>query len=333
MAAPDNQDRHRAGPATYFIIGVVLLFLMAFLWSADRSFRFIFAGLSAFFLFKAFHLRAPATGGPTSRFFEDFQNDMRTIFRPVKKPAGNYYGSPEQRRKKPEVIMVASLFIFFVFFTIIVAVVFVDGPAENSNFDEAEMFRMSGEYDSAIWKYREALRADPENVSANLGIGNAFLAQTKYDSALKYFNRSYSADPANYEAAYGMAQVEYYQNKYKASLVNVRRTLELNAGHVEAMELAGHNYYSQEHYDSALVWYEAAYALGEHNSVMCHIMGYIYQSRGENERAIALYKEAINYDSTNVEIYGRLDELLRGSEQELYRQLASRYSNTGEPTN
>jgi hypothetical protein len=58
-------------------------------------------------------------------------------------------------------------------------------------------------------------------------------------------------------------------------------------------------------------------------------MGYIYDQRGDQEKAIHLYQEALNYDSTRVEIYNRLGELFPGLDGEQYRITARELKRQG----
>ena len=89
------------------------------------------------------------------------------------------------------------------------------------------------------------------------------------------------------------------------------------------MLLAGDCYYAMRQFDEALSWYEKAYENeGSRSRILCHIMAYLYDTKGNTARAIDLYKEALNYDSSVVEIHKRLGELLPGPDGEYYRTQA-----------
>ena len=53
---------------------------------------------------------------------------------------------------------------------------------------------------------------------------------------------------------------------------------------------------------------------------LCYIMGYLYQDKKEPARAISLYQEALTYDSTQVDIYQRLGELIPDNNGNYYQQ-------------
>jgi hypothetical protein len=89
---------------------------------------------------------------------------------------------------------------------------------------------------------------------------------------------------------------------------------------LEATQLIGDNFYNQEKYDSALNWYDNAYSKGLRNRYLCHLMGYINQTKGATDKAVLLYKEALQYDSSVVDIYERLVDLVPENEREWYRR-------------
>ena len=83
-------------------------------------------------------------------------------------------------------------------------------------------------------------------------------------------------------------------------------------------------YRFQKKYDEAITWYENAYQNGgQRTRILCHIMAYIYDSKGDYERAISLYQEALSYDSSVVDIYQRLGELIPGDDGNIYRTKAA----------
>lgn len=51
-------------------------------------------------------------------------------------------------------------------------------------------------------------------------------------------------------------------------------------------------------------------------------MAYIYDTKNNYDKAIPLYKEALTYDTTVVDIYTRLSELIPGEEGNYYRTQA-----------
>jgi tetratricopeptide (TPR) repeat protein len=323
MTPVSGQQNPEFRSKAFLYTGIIALFLMAFMWGADTSFRYLFGGISlvAFFfaLWNNRHLIR------TPDFASEVSDDVRTIFK--NKPApGRYMPPGHSAHKNPKVIVMASVFIFMVFFVILVAVIFLEsGNDDFGYYQQAESYRMNSQFDSANIYYYRALSEDPDNTMTYLGLGYNYLALNQYDSAMQYFGRILQEEPENEEVGYNYALAAYYAHKYDESVDALRDIVNFNESNSEAYILAGHNFYDRQNYDSAISWYEKGYDRGARSTELMHIMGYIYQTKGSTDKAAEFYKEAIGYDSTNVEIYGRLDEILQGEEKALYQRLANQY--------
>jgi Tfp pilus assembly protein PilF len=330
MAVPGpNSDSRHLISRIFFITGFVFLFLMAFLWSADGSFRYIGFGIAFFCLFMGIWLNPQISlSNLADTPFEELKDDINTIFT-IKKPYRP--STTTQPRRKPTIILIALAFISFVFVVIIVGVVSLsDETGISELYQEAEFYRLQGQYDSAENKYRKVLSRVPQDVNANAGLANVFLALQSYDSALKYFERTLREDPSNDNALYNKALIRFYQKEYQQSLEDAYRTIQLYPEHTDATLLMGNNYYLTDRYDSAMYWYTDAYEAGVRSADLLHVMAYISDTQGKNEDAVEFYREALQYDSSRVEIYQRLGELFPGEEGNEFRALAQRYAQTPE---
>lgn len=72
-----------------------------------------------------------------------------------------------------------------------------------------------------------------------------------------------------------------------------------------------------------MIWYTQAYESGYRSSALSYVLAFIYDEQGKTSEAINFYKEAIEYDSTIVDIYTRLGELIPGEEGNVYRAKAN----------
>ena len=171
--------------------------------------------------------------------------------------------------------------------------------------------------------YRRALQLDPEYTEAMVGYGNVLVARNERDSAILMFDKALEINPDYKEAAYLKALAFYDQKKYNDGIAVLTPLIETNTDYYDAMLLLGDCYYTQNKYDEAIPWYENAYHNGGLRSrLLCHIMAYIYDTKGEYDKAIGLYQEALNYDSSIVDIYRRLGELIPGENGNFYRARA-----------
>ena len=148
------------------------------------------------------------------------------------------------------------------------------------------------------------------------------MMREQYDSAIVYYDKALAADPSYEKATYQKAAVFLYQKNYDQSIELLRNLLKENSEYAEASQLIGDNYYNQQRYDSALRWYNKAYDGGIRNRYLFHLMGYIHQTKGDNTHAIKYYQEALQYDSSVLDIYQRLGTLIPGQAGDFYRRTA-----------
>lgn len=332
--APDGLKRSKA----YFVTGYIFLLAMALFWSVDPSIRYILFGISAFFLFLGFHTRPRSVN-----FVRDFSTP-----RTEKTPEGSFplFGElkyqfrkqparPKPSEQKFENLSAAGRrhlvgLVFVAFFVVVTLFVVGSLFSSGSDYDQATFYYETGEqnylnqeYDSAFINYRRAWKLNPDYAEAMLGYGNVLTIREQDDSALLMFNKALEILPEYKEASYSKSLLYYNQQKYDESLAILLPVLNEEPDYYDAMLLIGDCYYAQKKFDEAINWYGNAYENGGARSrALCHIMAYIHDTKGNYAEAIPLYKEALSYDSSVVEIYQRLGELLQNEEGNYYRTQA-----------
>lgn len=327
---PQNTSGNSSRSKIYLFVSIVLFVLMALVWALDDSFVYVTAGAGAYFLFLWYWNRPKPivhfTPRSESKNTDDFLEELERSFSTKRTSARPEYKSrPIQVNTK--VISAASVFMFGVFFMIVLFVILLSDDTatdEVSLYQQAEQFRYAGEYDSAKFYYKKVIQTDPANAEALFGLGNIFMSQNKYDSALKYFDQCIQIDDQYDDARYNQGLIRYYQERYDLSKQTLRDLLKGNPEYYDATLLMGDNFYAQNEYDSAMYWYEIGYGSGIRSAALCHMMAYIYDLKNKSNKAIPLYQEALSYDSSKVEIYQRLAELLPAKAEE-YRKLAQKF--------
>jgi tetratricopeptide (TPR) repeat protein len=335
---PSNNSSSRKSKL-YFTIATAMLFAMALSWSLDDSFIYFFLGIAVFFIFLWFDANRKDSGQRASSSSKPYQqsrpeehvfNELKDLF--TKKEAFRQQ-RPKAPRSPNKVIFGVFFFVFSIFFLIIMVAVFSDDEDASSDafnyYTQAEQFRWSNDYDSAIVYYQRALLLEPDYVEALNGYGNVLLQQQQYDSARGTFNQVLEINPDDNEARYKKALTYQYQKEFGQSLQEAFKLIKNNPEFYDAMVLAGDDYYNQQHYDSALYWYEEAYGKGSRSAWLCHVMGYLQDTKGNTDKAIALYKEALSIDSTKTDVYARLGELHPGMDGEVYRKKAAALKQQG----
>jgi len=321
-------------PETYFVIAYVFLVLMALFWSIDSSLVFVFLGLACFFLFLGFYNRPatvrprgyarPDTGKPTMT--TTLPELLRNLFEI--KPREVRGGKSPTPTGLPKLIRFVAFSVFSIFlFVVVVNIITSGGEGHDATgyFEMAEQNFNMEEYDSAYLNYRKAMQAEPSYPEAMVGYGRVLIVRNELDSAIGYFSRALEINPEYDEAAYQKALAYYEQKKYAESIESLNTVIDNNPEFYNAMLLLGDCYYVQRQYDNALSWYENAYQNGGIRSrIICHIMAYIYDTKGNYDKAIQLYQEALSYDSSIVEIYQRLGELIPDEGGNFYRTRAAK---------
>ena len=325
--APSSKEK-KTRSGLYFGIATGLLFLLAFVWSVDPSFVYILTGFILVFgllgfrnsnLVKQF---TTETARPAAGFTGGFRSTAKT-------PTENQSSSPRRTRINKPLIMAIIIGFFISMIVFIVIILSQDNVDYDSqwNYERAEIFYNQAEYDSAAIYYRRAFAFNAKNEEALAGYGNVLMMREQYDSAILYYDKALTANPAYDKATYQKAAVLSYQKKYQQSIALLKILLGENPSYVDALQLIGDNYYTRQQYDSALNWYTKAYEGGVRNRYLFHLMGYIQETKGNNSSAIKLYQEALQYDSSVVDIYQRLGALLPGPEGNFYRQTAADLEN------
>lgn len=328
---PDNGTRKKKS-RTYFALGTLFLLAMALSWSVDTSLVYIFLGFACFFLFLGFH-NTPRPDGPKHEHRKaypseqqeekkktPFTEDLRNIFQKTSLNFPKSGAGPVNISRIVRLVMI-GIFVFFIAPIIVSIIRGEDGSGSSIDYYTAgEQYYFTQQYDSASISYKRAIQADPENAQAILGYGNVLLVRNERDSAIMMFNRALEISPEYKEASYNKALVLYDQKKYSDGIAILLPLIEQNPDYYDAMLLLGDYYYIQKNYDAAMPLYENAYQNGGMRSrMLCHIMAYIYDTKGDYEKAIGLYQEALSYDSSVVDIYQRLGELIPGENGNFYR--------------
>jgi tetratricopeptide (TPR) repeat protein len=326
-------DNQPPDSSRFFILAGASLLAMGLVWSIDASPVYIFLGGTVYFLFLGFYNR-PKNPRQTSRRFGPGSSDKgrkataseqaRMFFARAKSDSG--IKIPGVRRSRMAAILGLS-----VLFSAMGILVFVVVSVGNDPLGDVERYTEIGDdyffqqqYDSAYNYYRKALWLVPENETAALGVGNSLLAMGKEDSAAILFDKVLVVNPDNQKASYGKALVAWNKKRYDDAIRVLLALLERDPEYHDALLLMGDSYYVRQRYSEAIGWYEQAFAHEDQRTrILCHIMAYIYDTQGDYPKAIDYYREALRYDSSVVEIYQRLGEIIPGKEGDFFRARAN----------
>ena len=96
-----------------------------------------------------------------------------------------------------------------------------------------ELFN-GGDYEGAARTFRRVLEMDPDNVTAHLSVGSAYLRLDRTSEAARTFRRAIDLDPENAVAHVGLAQTYLLYNDLEAARDELVLASELDEGNVDA---------------------------------------------------------------------------------------------------
>lgn len=323
-----TQDHPQKGRIWLFT-GIASAFLMALFWSVDSSLVYLLMGVSAFSFFQYFythraesiHERWKSSSAATEqKTTQTSGNNLDEVLENIQRSFKTTSGQPNVGA----VIKTIFGFMFFLFFISVIGFIFFsDDSVLDDSYMKGNQFFDMAEYDSALHYYQLALQENPDDPFIYYGRGNAFINMGRYDSAIAQYDKALILDNQFNDARYNKGYALYLQNRYKDSIRETRKVTDNDPENTNAILLIGDGYYSQTQYDSAMYWYNQAYDLDYRSAALSHVMAFIYDTQGQPQKAIPFYQEAIGMDSSLVDIYRRLGELIPGEEGNWYRTKAA----------
>lgn len=269
----------------------------------------------------------PRREGPVFQKQRDYTPTtfLSVLFGRLLKGQQTAYQPANPQRRSAAVAVIIAVSVFTIILVVTLSSLFSDDGSMEAYgyFQTADNHYYNQQYDSARMNYRRAWQVNPKYAEAYVGYGKALVLQGQPDSAIIVFDQALAIEPDLKEASYEKAQVFANQKKYDEAIVILKQLVADYPDYEDARLTLGDCYYSQNKYDEALPFYESVYVNANSRShILCYIMAYIYDSKGNLPKAIPLYQEALQYDSTVVDIYKRLGELIPGEDGNVYRTKA-----------
>lgn len=326
----ESEEQYARKRKLWLIVFGIFLISLSLLWSVDKSLVYFLLGGAAFSLFRALQLQFTKSETNTASLLEEnyeayAPSHSWIIWENIKAIFKKESSGPQTPQQVKVFITLVLGFIGFVFFAIFISVIFGESSTDSyssENYQRATDFYNNQQYDSAAYYYGQVLRNDPENAELYYERGNAFFNANTIDSALVMYDQVLVLEPQHEQAQFNKASIYYNRKNYREAIDETKKIMVYNPDYVNGMLLIGDSFYNQSQLDSALRWYEGAYVQGYRSAILCHLMAYIYDVKGQTNKSIDLYREAIGQDSSIVDIYTRLGELVPGEEGNWFRQKA-----------
>ncbi len=282
-----EEDNTKDGAKVYGVISVIAWFALALFWSVDSSFRWIFFGIAIAFGF-LYLLKRRAFDFRLTDFFQRPQTSNQ-----YNTPKSNPLTTSEKGALYFGVGTLIALVLVFVIYAV------STGFESDSTDGEEQTVEINS----------EAVSFDTNNPDDVLEQGNNFYNNSQFDSALFYYKRALALRPGFKEAYYNIALISYSQSEYSNAILTMKECLNSYPDYGDGLQLMGNCHSRLEQNDEALSFYERSYATGTRNAELSHYLAYLYDLKNNKARAIEFYKEALQQDSSKVDVYKRLAEL------------------------
>ncbi|MEK6783833.1 MAG: tetratricopeptide repeat protein [Bacteroidota bacterium] len=269
----------------YGVISVIAWFALALFWSVDSSFRWIFFGTAIGFGV-VYLLKRRAFSFKLTDFFQQPQKVNR-------------YNAPQTTTLTPS----EKGALYFGVGTLVALVLAFIIYAVSTGFETSEREEQSYEI------IPETTSTTINNADEVLEKGNNFYNNSQFDSALVCYKHALALRSGFKEAYYNIALIYSGQSDYSNAILTMEECLQSHPDYGDGLQLMGNCYSRQEKQEEALQYYERAYATGTRNAELSHYLAYLYDLKNNTSKAIEFYQEAIQQDSSKVDVYRRLAEL------------------------
>ena len=194
-------------------------------------------------------------------------------------------------------------------------------------YDLGMQYLMEGSYEEAIVAFNEAIRIDPNQASAYLGRGAAYVGSGETEenlaAALSDYQKAVELDGQNAEGYLGSAEAYVLQEEYAAALEILNVGLDNNEWDEEVKDRIseisfdlGTKFLTDGDYEKAIDAFSTAIECDPDNASAYLGRADAYISSGETEEnltaALADYQKAVELDEQNAEAYlGLADVYIR----------------------
>lgn len=203
----------------------------------------------------------------------------------------------------------------------------------------------SGQFDTAIASYQQALKLEPNDVEALCYLGMCFNRQGHVTKAVECYVRASELAPQDAQIHYYLAEILKQQNRLEEAVYHYQQALqrdprnanyhfklahtldaqgkleEAAAYYLQAQQFYSHDpsisnnlgliYQKQKKYDLALQCYQHALQLAPQHATTLNNLGALYQEQYQLEQAIQYYQQALQGQSDYVQALANLGNALQ----------------------
>jgi tetratricopeptide (TPR) repeat protein len=201
----------------------------------------------------------------------------------------------------------------------------------------------------AMLSISEALRLDPDQEQVHMALADMYKATGQVDSAIEELRRAVALKPKDDQPHLALATILAEQGRFDDSIREARHAIDLRPSYGQNHAALGYAYYRKGDYASAISAYRRATELQPDNPRVFQMLGTAHQANGDADQALENYRRAIairpdSRSYANIgslqSMQGRFTEAARAFEEAVklepgspaaQRSLGDAYQRSGEP--
>jgi tetratricopeptide (TPR) repeat protein len=166
----------------------------------------------------------------------------------------------------------------------------VDNTFDSAYVEAGNLYLRTNSFDTARMNFRKAVELSPKMVSANLALAKLYRDYIpNYDSSIYLYNVALKADSLNKEIYHGLAWCYNAKQEYEKSIPYSVRALEIDNGYRKAYGELGHSFAKLKWYAQAVEQFKKNLAISVVDMAL-YYSGLAYTQLNDKENALKQYE-------------------------------------------
>ena len=174
----------------------------------------------------------------------------------------------------------------------------------------AAEFEQGQSWSEAEGAYRAALKLEPANASAHLGLARALDQEKKWDEAIAEYREAARLNPADLQAHLGLGLTLVEKQDWNGAVAAYRQALRRSSNDPELYKKLGEALYGKGDLSSSVDAFRTAASLKPADARVRNSLGLALCGLGDVDGALAAYREAVTLDPKYAEAYNNLGDAL-----------------------
>jgi len=191
----------------------------------------------------------------------------------------------------------------------------IDDTVSEVHVSLGEIYRIRGRWDDAIATFNEAIRIEPRDVTAFIGLANTYTDMQDERMAEQAYQRAIGLQAGNWEAWNNYGNYLFANGRYRDAVRAYRKVVDLTPDHANAYGNLGAALLLAGDISAATEAFEAQLALKPSLATISNAGG-IYYYLGDYERAANLYRQALELAPEDCHNWANLADVLHQDDRQ-----------------